>query len=174
LAQVTVGEPFILEQEAAYLPARGEEYWGGLAEGPGEYFAVWLDQAGGLDFADGIYGQRILPDGGFAAPGSLEIFEDPDRQPHGVPAVAWNGSAYLVIWHEFAPFPEPVILYGARVDQFGNVFCRLATRRVERNASPGHIDHERAAVLHLRSLRASGRCLWEPCRRTISGVNNRG
>ncbi len=37
------------------------------------------------------------------------------------PAVAWNGSVYLVVWTEITPFVEGSSIYGARVSRTGTV-----------------------------------------------------
>jgi hypothetical protein len=116
-AQVSAGDPFVLERVGAHAPSFGDQREGAVAKGPGEYFAVWLDRRfGGLLLTSyDLYAQRILPDGTVAAPGSIELLRDRDREITGPPAVAWNGSVYLVAWH------EGLALFGMRVDALGNV-----------------------------------------------------
>jgi hypothetical protein len=109
--------PFVLERDAAYTTAFGDQFYGAVTAGPGEYFAVWVDlRVGGANAAGwDLYAQRILPDGTVAAPGSLELLRDMDRISTGVPAVAWNGTLYLVAWNEGST------LYGMRVAPDGTV-----------------------------------------------------
>jgi hypothetical protein len=109
--------PFVLESDAVYVTAFGDQFYGAVTAGPGEYFAVWVDlRVGGANPAGyDLYGQRILPDGTLGAPGSLELLRDLDRLSTGIPAVAWNGSVYLVAWNEGST------LYGMRVAPDGTV-----------------------------------------------------
>ncbi len=106
--------PFVLEPDAAYTMAFRDQDFGAVAAGPGEYFAVWVDHRTGSGNRD-LYGQRILPDGTIAAPGSIELLRDWDRPTNGIPAVAWNGAVYLVAWYEGSA------LYGMRVASDGQV-----------------------------------------------------
>lgn len=109
--------PFMLEPDAAYTVAFGDQFYGALTAGPGEYFAVWVDlRIGGANPAGyDLYGQRIRPDGTVAAPGSIELLREPGRGTSGIPAVGWNGSVYVVAWYEGAT------LFGMRVDADGEV-----------------------------------------------------
>jgi hypothetical protein len=114
-AQTTAGEVFTLETDARYHASFGDQWYGSVCAGPGEYFAVWTDlRVGGLA-ASGydLYGARMRPDGTSPTPGSLELVRDMGRLITGIPAVAWNGSVYLVAWH------EGTTLYGMRVDAEG-------------------------------------------------------
>ncbi len=113
--QITAGEPFTLEEQAQYHASFGDQWYGSVCAGPGEYFAVWTDlRVGGLAPAGyDLYGARMRPDGTSPTPGSVELVRDMDRLTSGIPAVAWNGSVYLVAWHEGSR------LYGMRVDADG-------------------------------------------------------
>ncbi len=113
--------PVVVEQEAAYIIAPGEQYDGECAAGPGEYFVVWTDLRAGAwsgAFAD-LYGQRVLPDGSTLAPGSIALLKLPGREVRGIPTVGWSGSLYLVVWHEFGGTGR--LLYGMRVTPAGEV-----------------------------------------------------
>jgi hypothetical protein len=107
--------PFIVESDAFYTVAYGDQYYGAVAAGPGEYFAVWVDlRVGGANPAGyDLYAQRILPDGTVGAPGSLVLLRDDARMTSGIPAVAWNGQVYLVAWYEGST------LWGMRVTPDG-------------------------------------------------------
>ncbi len=109
--------PFVLETDATYMTAFGDQFYGAVTAGPGEYFAVWVDlRVGGANPAGyDLYGQRIRPDGTLAAPGSLELLRDWSRMTTGIPGVAWNGSIYLVVWNEGST------LYAMRVSAEGEV-----------------------------------------------------
>ena len=111
------GPPFVLEKEAAYTVAFGDQWYGEVAAGAGEYFAVWVDlRVGGASPAGwDLYGQRIRPDGTVVHPGSLELLRDPNRITFGIPAVGWNGALYLVAWYEGST------LFGMRVSADGEV-----------------------------------------------------
>lgn len=108
---------FVLESDAVYTTAFGDQFYGAVTAGPGEYFAVWVDlRVGGANPAGyDLYGQRILPDGTLGAPGSLELLRDMGRMTGGIPNVAWNGSVYLVVWNEGST------LFGMRVAPDGEV-----------------------------------------------------
>ncbi len=94
--------PFVVESDAVYTVAYGDQFYGAVTAGPGEYFAVWVDlRVGGASPAGyDLYAQRILPDGTVGAPGSLVLLRDDARMTSGIPAVAWNGQVYLVAWYE--------------------------------------------------------------------------
>jgi hypothetical protein len=109
--------PFVLESQAAYTVAFGDQFYGAVTAGPGEYFAVWVDlRVGGANAAGyDLYAQRILTDGTVAAPGSIVLLRDDARETAGIPAVAWNGQVYLVVWYEGST------LWGMRVAADGTV-----------------------------------------------------
>lgn len=109
--------PFVVETDAAYTVAFGDQFYGAVAAGPGEYFGVWVDLrvSGASGGGYNLYAQRILPEGTVGAPGSIELLRDDSRMTTGVPAVAWNGQVYLVVWYEFQ------MLWGMRVGPQGEV-----------------------------------------------------
>jgi len=110
-------ELVVLETNAVSQAAYGDQYYGAVAAGPGEYFAVWVDmRVGGANPAGyDLYGQRILPDGSVANPGSIELLRDLTRTTNGIPAIAYNGEVYLVAWY------EGLTLFGMRVAPDGEV-----------------------------------------------------
>lgn len=93
---------FVVEPDAAYTTDFGDQYYGALCAGPGEYFAAWVDlRVGGANPAGyDLYAQRIRPDGSLAHRGSLKLLRDADRITTGVPAAAWSGQSYLTCWYE--------------------------------------------------------------------------
>lgn len=114
--------PFVPESDAAYTVAFGDQFYGAVTAGAGEYFAVWVDlRVGGLGGGGyDLYAQRIRPDGSVAAPGSIELLRDPARETLGIPAAGWNGSVYLVVWHEYTS-GYGMRLHGMRVAADGQV-----------------------------------------------------
>jgi hypothetical protein len=73
------------------------------------YLVVWEDTRN--DFSD-LYGTRMGQDGNVLDPAGIPITTDSNRQCS--PAIAFNGTNYLVVWHG-----SPIS--GARVNQSGNV-----------------------------------------------------
>ena len=73
------------------------------------YLVVWEDTRN--DFSD-LYGTRMDQDGNVLDPAAIPITTDSNRQCS--PAIAFNGTNYLVVWHG-----SPIS--GARVNQSGNV-----------------------------------------------------
>jgi len=116
-ARAQTPTPFVLEPDAAYTVAFGDQFYGAVTAGPGEYFVVWVDlRVGGANGVGyDLYAQRIRPDGTVANPGSIELLRDRTRETTGVPGVAWNGTVYLVVWNEGAA------LYAMRVAPDGAV-----------------------------------------------------
>ncbi|MCL4741149.1 MAG: hypothetical protein KJZ54_03010 [Phycisphaerales bacterium] len=108
---------FAIEPEAAYTADFGDQFYGSVCAGDGEYFAAWVDlRVGGANPAGyDVYAQRIRTDGSRVHPGSLRILRDDERMTTGIPAVAWNGQTYLTLWYEGSA------LYGARASTSGEV-----------------------------------------------------
>ncbi|HZW08739.1 MAG TPA: GC-type dockerin domain-anchored protein [Phycisphaerales bacterium] len=102
---------FPIEPDATYTIDFGDQFYGALCAGPGEYFGAWVDlRVGGANPAGyDLYAQRIRPDGSRAHPGSLKLLRDDDRMTSGIPAVAWSGQHYLTLWYEGS------VLYGMRI-----------------------------------------------------------
>jgi hypothetical protein len=65
-----------------------------IAFGMGNYLVVWDDIVGGND----IYGSRVSPDGEVLDSVGIVICMQPDSQC--MPAVASDGSNYLVVWQD--------------------------------------------------------------------------
>ncbi len=108
---------FVVEPDAAYTADFGDQFYGSVVAGDGEYFCAWVDlRVGGANPAGwDVYAQRVRPDGSLAHPGSLMILRDDDRATSGIPAVAWNGQTYLTVWYEGAT------LFASRVSADGEV-----------------------------------------------------
>ncbi|MFI4881945.1 MAG: hypothetical protein ACIAQU_05105, partial [Phycisphaerales bacterium JB064] len=100
--EIDPGETRALERDTVFQPSYGNQFYGELAAGVDEYFAVWADTrvGGRAPIGFDLYGQRINPDGTLEAPGSIAMLSSLDRGVDGVPAVAFNGSIYLAAWCE--------------------------------------------------------------------------
>ncbi|MFI4917437.1 MAG: GC-type dockerin domain-anchored protein [Phycisphaerales bacterium JB060] len=99
---VEPGPTRALERDTVFQPSYGDQFYGEVAAGVDEYFAVWADTrvGGRAPIGFDLYGQRINPDGTLEAPGSIALLASLDRRVDGVPAVAFNGSIYLAAWCE--------------------------------------------------------------------------
>jgi hypothetical protein len=88
-AGVVLGsEPIVISAAA------GDEVGAAVAFDGANYLVVWQDQRGstGRD----IYGARVSPDGTVLDPGGFAISSAPEHQVE--PAVAFDGTSYLVVW----------------------------------------------------------------------------
>lgn len=80
------------------------------------FFVVWEDYRNGAE-AD-IYGARISPDGTLLDPDGIAISTAPGDQ--AAPAVAFNGTDYLVVWEDLRDGIS-LDIYGTRVGTDGSV-----------------------------------------------------
>ena len=82
----------------------------------GQYFlVVWQDARNGTF---DIYGARVTPGGGLLDPQGIPIAKASGNQT--TPKVAFDGTNFLVVWHDQRKSPQPLI-YGARVSVAGKV-----------------------------------------------------
>ncbi|HVJ20918.1 MAG TPA: hypothetical protein VM686_36160 [Polyangiaceae bacterium] len=85
--------------------ANGQHTVDVASDGNDRWFVVWQDDRAG---ASGIYGVRV--DGSGAALDPEAILISPGGFYESVPAVAYNGTHFLVVWHDLGG------ILGARVD----------------------------------------------------------
>ena len=86
------------------------------------YLVVWADARNEVDHED-VYGARVSPAGSVLDAAGIPIATAPESQY--APAVAWDGSSYLVVWTEYLGENHwsgvTSDLWGARVDAGGGV-----------------------------------------------------
>jgi hypothetical protein len=81
------------------------------------FLVVWQDRATPTGIDD-IYGARVSGAGGVLDPAGIRISTAANAQ--SAPAVAWNGTNFLVVWSDKRSSPADDI-YGARVSAAGGV-----------------------------------------------------
>ena len=83
-----------------------------------EYLVVWMDERNHSSRLRDIFGQRVSADGSpiesdFLISGPAAVANDED------PAVAWNGTEYLVVWSDQRTPSRGADVYGRRVSAAG-------------------------------------------------------
>ena len=82
------------------------------------YLVVWQDERNGQYEYD-IYGTRVDQSGNILDPTGIAIATGANGQHF--PSITFDGTNYLVVWHDYNTSPPEYQIYGARVDQTGNV-----------------------------------------------------
>ncbi|NOR16551.1 T9SS type A sorting domain-containing protein [candidate division WOR-3 bacterium] len=80
------------------------------------YLVVWKDWRSG---SSDIYGARVDQAGNVLDPTGIAIATGANGQHF--PSITFDGTNYLVVWHDYNTSPPEYQIYGARVDQTGNV-----------------------------------------------------
>ncbi len=91
---------------------------GGVAFDGTNFLVVWHDTRTDGTTGD-IYGARVTPDGGVLDPNGIPISTAPNWQAN--PAVAFDGSNYLVVWEDYRSGSGFADIYGARVSPNGQL-----------------------------------------------------
>lgn len=81
------------------------------------YLVVWEDSRNGGTYAYDIYGARVTTSGVVLDGTGIAIATEVNYQQH--PAVAFDGTNYLVVWDDFRAGASDI--YGARVSRTGSV-----------------------------------------------------
>jgi len=93
-----------------------------LAANGTNFLVVWADNRNGLAAGLDIYGARVDPDGALLDPSTIAICTATNRQAD--PAVAANGTNYLVVWSDWRNTPPNAThadIYGSLVSAAGSV-----------------------------------------------------
>jgi hypothetical protein len=106
---------FLIDTTLVYVPATKSQAGARIATDDTTAFVVWYDcRAGGWD----IYGARIDENGNLLDPAGILIATCNENDPP--PDVAFDGTNYLVVWHD-AEISSPYDIYGARVSKEGEL-----------------------------------------------------
>ncbi|KPJ58903.1 MAG: hypothetical protein AMJ46_13320 [Latescibacteria bacterium DG_63] len=136
--------------------ALGDQGYAAVAFGGDSYLVVWEDYRGGLS---NIYGSRVSLDGTVLDSAGIEISVG-DSQKYD-PAVAFDGTNYLVVWSDNASGSYDIC--GTRVDADGivldsNVIC-ISTAR-EGQCRPAVVSSTTNYLTVWEDLRHSAGCIW--------------
>ena len=125
------GTEFLLDTSNALVPAPGSQHNVDIAFDGTNYLVVWEDQRGG-GYPD-ICGARVTPAGAVLDPAGFTISQATYEQGH--PAVAFDGTNYLVVWddgrrgHVLDIFGTRVTPAGAVLDPGGILIARSSNNR---------------------------------------------
>jgi hypothetical protein len=107
VVQETSGINILTINAAQYLPA--------VTSYSGQWLVAWYDNRNG---SNDIYGSRINASGTVMDASGFPISFS--AQTQGKPAVASDGTNYLVVWHETEDDGNSTDIYGMRIDASGN------------------------------------------------------
>ncbi len=108
---------FLIDTNVVYGLEPGDQYFPSIAFDGANYLVVWQDDRNQENYAD-VYGTRVNQSGIVLDSAGFAISRAPLHQLH--PAVAFDGTNYLVVWTDGC-LSEDFNIYGTRVDQYGNV-----------------------------------------------------
>jgi hypothetical protein len=111
-----LGPAFRLGANPVYGPAREHQWNAAAAYGTSAYLVVWSDPRNGSSYD--IYGGRVSAGGAVLDPAGIAITTTAPNQED--PAVAFDGTNYLVVWKD-ARNGVSCDIYGARVSADGVV-----------------------------------------------------
>jgi len=107
---------FLIDTNIVYVPAASDQAAPAIATDDTTAFVVWYDRRNGISYD--IYGARIDEDGNILDPAGILIAHGSSYDPY--PAVAFDGTNYLVVWH-YNESGNPYNIYGTRVSKQGVV-----------------------------------------------------
>lgn len=114
--ETDVGE-FLVDTSITYVPAAEYEGSPALAFDGTNFLVVWDDGRGGYN--RDIYGARVTPAGTVLDSNGIAISTALADQWR--PAVAFDGTNFLVVWEDQRNGPDDYDIYGARVTPAGAV-----------------------------------------------------
>ncbi|HNT27906.1 MAG TPA: hypothetical protein PKH10_06990, partial [bacterium] len=109
-----IGAEFGMDNPVA-VPNTGTNYYPAVAFDGTNYLVVWQDSRSGTY---DIYGARVAKNGAVLDPTGIVISNAANQQYY--PAVAFNGTDYLVVWEDLRS-GSTYDIYGARVAKNGTV-----------------------------------------------------
>lgn len=115
-ARVTSAGALLDPQGIAISTAAHHKYSPEVASDGVNFLVVWYDSRSGTGNYD-IYGARVSSAGAVLEPDGIAISTDARHQYS--PAVAYNGTSFLVVWEDFRNGSYDI--YGARVSGAGTV-----------------------------------------------------
>jgi hypothetical protein len=113
-----VGPAFQIGGDSVYLPSLADQDGPAIAFDGTNYLVVWRDNRSSPYLE--IYGARVSAGGVVLDPGGIAISTAPFGQYKDHPAVAFDGTNYLVVWNEVRSGSDTDV-YGARVTTSGSV-----------------------------------------------------
>ena len=114
------------------------------------YLVVWHDYRNRYTTSYDIYGARLSPDGKVKDPAGIPISTDKGQQSS--PAVAHDGTNFLVVWEDYRQ-GSTTDIYGARIDATGTVLDKTGI------AVSSAANHQRYAAI--ARGKASFLVVWE-------------
>ncbi|MEO0226771.1 MAG: FlgD immunoglobulin-like domain containing protein [candidate division WOR-3 bacterium] len=112
--QMRTGE-FLIDTNIVYVPEPDMQHTPSVAFDGTNYLVVWED---GRNSSFDIYGARVAQNGTVLDPSGIAISTAANTQEY--PSVAFDGTNYLVVWHDARSY-STVDIYGTRVAQNGTV-----------------------------------------------------
>gem|GEM_PF-1753827 len=91
--------------------ANNSQYWPSVAYGNGTYLVAWGDYRSGVGYD--VYAARVAPNGTVTDPSGIPLRNTANEESY--PAVAWDGSTFLVAWNRY----DPVNLYDCEAVEIG-------------------------------------------------------
>ncbi|MBI4548648.1 MAG: T9SS type A sorting domain-containing protein [Ignavibacteriae bacterium] len=128
VAMDTIGFAMSTEVNREYDPA--------IASNGSNYLVVWTDERNYYTTAQDIFGARVSLSGDILDPNGFEITNSQGNITEYSPAIASNGTDYLVVWEDYRYFLDPNLpyaIFSTRITSDGIV---LDTNGIEIFRSP--------------------------------------
>jgi hypothetical protein len=116
-ARVSAGGSVLDPAGIAICTAANDQFNPAIASDGANYLVVWEDYRGGS--STDIYGARVSAGGSVLDPAGIAISTASSYQYS--PAVAFDGTNYLVVWNDYRYVSYNPDIYGARVSKGGSV-----------------------------------------------------